>query len=316
MMGPDTDPISQRKIIVECPSCQTRFGVKSELVQGQRMPHFHCSKCDTVFKVDLTMLRSQQPLPFNSNMGQLNVVANNIRKKAGNITSSNLHNLHRNEEKEEANYKEEDAPDKNQLSFLGDTKKPGFWGKFLGKPLLSDNSWHDLFTAIMPVAAFLFALMLASGYFFFKPSAAEGILQRLHPQMYRPAPAGLYIKETSVKRTNLDSGEEIILISGEIVNSTSSSFNDIMLQARLYDKNEDTLDEIIATAASTLSNTTIQSLSPEMIRGIQRSRLRSFLLKPGANHRFTLAFTDGLLHRAQLYSIRIYSVRPALVENR
>lgn len=38
-----------RHIIVQCPSCQTKFAVDNSLVAGLEAPRFHCSRCDHVF---------------------------------------------------------------------------------------------------------------------------------------------------------------------------------------------------------------------------------------------------------------------------
>lgn len=37
-------------IIVQCPSCQTKFAVDAELVESIDAPRFHCSRCDSVFE--------------------------------------------------------------------------------------------------------------------------------------------------------------------------------------------------------------------------------------------------------------------------
>lgn len=49
------------KTIIDCPSCGTRFCVKNELISKNTEPNFHCSKCDNVFRVDLSALKTAMP---------------------------------------------------------------------------------------------------------------------------------------------------------------------------------------------------------------------------------------------------------------
>lgn len=40
---------AHQRVVVQCPSCNTRFAVASQALQGQQQPRFHCSRCDHVF---------------------------------------------------------------------------------------------------------------------------------------------------------------------------------------------------------------------------------------------------------------------------
>ena len=40
------------KVIIQCPKCQTKFSVSSELISELELPRFHCSRCDNVFDMD------------------------------------------------------------------------------------------------------------------------------------------------------------------------------------------------------------------------------------------------------------------------
>jgi predicted Zn finger-like uncharacterized protein len=54
-------------VIIQCPKCQTKFSVSSELISELELPRFHCSRCDNVFDLDPRM-----PTSFEeSDMGQL-----------------------------------------------------------------------------------------------------------------------------------------------------------------------------------------------------------------------------------------------------
>ncbi|RIL11391.1 MAG: hypothetical protein DCC75_02435, partial [Proteobacteria bacterium] len=41
------------QVIVQCPNCQTKFGLDSSIVNGLEDPRFHCSRCDHVFSWEL-----------------------------------------------------------------------------------------------------------------------------------------------------------------------------------------------------------------------------------------------------------------------
>ena len=40
-------------MIIQCPNCQTKFSVSSELISELDMPRYHCSRCDFVFDTDM-----------------------------------------------------------------------------------------------------------------------------------------------------------------------------------------------------------------------------------------------------------------------
>lgn len=42
----------EEKVIIQCPKCQTKFSVSSEMISELELPRFHCSRCDNVFDMD------------------------------------------------------------------------------------------------------------------------------------------------------------------------------------------------------------------------------------------------------------------------
>src|SRR5262245_34779262 len=38
-------------MVIECPSCSTRFSVDAEQLAGIENPRFHCSRCDHLFEL-------------------------------------------------------------------------------------------------------------------------------------------------------------------------------------------------------------------------------------------------------------------------
>lgn len=41
--------------VIQCPSCQTKFAVKTSMLAGASTPRFHCSRCDHVFSLEQQM---------------------------------------------------------------------------------------------------------------------------------------------------------------------------------------------------------------------------------------------------------------------
>lgn len=52
--------------VIQCPSCQTKFAVKSSLIAGNNFPRFHCSRCDHVFsteqQIDIPLAPVENPM--------------------------------------------------------------------------------------------------------------------------------------------------------------------------------------------------------------------------------------------------------------
>jgi predicted Zn finger-like uncharacterized protein len=44
--------LEDESILIQCPSCQTRFAVKQHVLAGIDEPKFHCSRCDNIFQID------------------------------------------------------------------------------------------------------------------------------------------------------------------------------------------------------------------------------------------------------------------------
>lgn len=56
-------------MVVECPSCKTKFSVDSDLLQGVSNPRFHCSRCDHFFEGAAT-LEEQEEIPQAFDQGR------------------------------------------------------------------------------------------------------------------------------------------------------------------------------------------------------------------------------------------------------
>jgi predicted Zn finger-like uncharacterized protein len=47
-------PVFPKTIVIQCPSCSTKFSLEQEKLIGITNPQFHCSKCDHVFTANLS----------------------------------------------------------------------------------------------------------------------------------------------------------------------------------------------------------------------------------------------------------------------
>jgi hypothetical protein len=57
---------SEPHVVVDCPSCRTKFAVESSLVASYETPKFHCSRCDSVFELQPKHTTHSTPQPSKS----------------------------------------------------------------------------------------------------------------------------------------------------------------------------------------------------------------------------------------------------------
>ena len=57
------DQSSEPHVVVECPSCSTKFAVETSLVASYEIPKFHCSRCDSVFELSVSRETVHRPAP-------------------------------------------------------------------------------------------------------------------------------------------------------------------------------------------------------------------------------------------------------------
>ena len=58
--------VGSRTSIIQCPSCQTKFALRTAQLEEVRNPRFHCSRCDHIFSMD-EILISSHPSPVKRN---------------------------------------------------------------------------------------------------------------------------------------------------------------------------------------------------------------------------------------------------------
>lgn len=83
--------LAANQVIIQCPSCETKFALDREYLGGIDNPKFHCSRCDNVFRpeVDLPALETTAPSSRAALGGHKTAAAVNESKsvKTGNFSS-------------------------------------------------------------------------------------------------------------------------------------------------------------------------------------------------------------------------------------
>lgn len=321
---------TSQAIIIQCPSCQTKFSLEQEKLLGISDPQFHCSKCDHTFsaekpslkipkKTDPTFIPSppielmsiekfEEPRSLRSSIEKSVTEPAQIEFLFGDYPS-------------EPTYKGlcdilpiEEALPKPKIHHEK-TEKKSFTQVALSeapkrKPPL--NEWQS-FALIAGVMTFFIGLLAVSSYIIVSsPSIADSITSDDTPM---PAPPELVIPKAKLELIDLDNGEQVPIISGTLVNHGKTPLSEIIIRGYLFDKKGAILAETEVSAASPLSETKVKSLSRDMIKTLQgRSTLKKFTLAAGESIPFSIALLDeSLIKDGQLagasFSTQIYSAR-------
>ena len=142
------------------------------------------------------------------------------------------------------------------------------------------------------------------------PSAITAAV-RLSPQDFpRLAPPGLEVVGLKAQTVTLADGNKVLEIKGTIINSTPKTYNDLEIEARLFDDQNQLVDKIVAPSSNGLLNvSTLQTLKPEVISDFQQKSGLSHHLKPNEQFPFRVVFTSNQ-DTASWFSARVLSVKP------
>ena len=176
------------------------------------------------------------------------------------------------------------------------------------------SGWSAFAVLATPLALLLALVAATSIYLRGNVNLATTLSNLIAPAAHQLAPVGLEIKQPKFKRVTLDSGDGIYLVSGKITNNTERKFKDVIVEGFAFDRSGAPLATSRAHLASTLANTRIKALTPQMIAGLQGvNEVEHFELAPGAEQEFSLALvgSDGErdLAEARYFGSRIYSVK-------
>jgi predicted Zn finger-like uncharacterized protein len=428
-------------VIIQCPKCQTRFAVNSELISELDMPRFHCSRCDNVFETasatDTNKAQAQQsehideptfikkpheeptniPLATNISAGLVaasitqenisaqetetsvsetepspNLGSSNSRSlripkdidenlthtpphetssaqeyeqlamnlstpnlSTPNLSTPNLSNPSLSTQRsssliqQETSSQEENKDSSSDMPYgvtIIEPKIPEFATNMLkvdSKPYPTPNSEELLkslpnafannsysstkrsglvngsFIFIAPILASLVIISCFSYFLISSPKLVEALTQAIPNTLPRLAPPGMRLERLKYSTSNLESGEQVNIISGKLINDSQESFNEVIIEGLAFNESGQLLKNIKIHSGNNLANANITSLPLERILSLQeegKSKKRS--IKPGEQEDFILAFIDKadleqphskLLASAKYFSARIYSVK-------
>ena len=133
------------------------------------------------------------------------------------------------------------------------------------------------------------------------------IRERLIPGAIQVAPAGLFIDQLESKKVTLESGEEMTLISGKVINNTARNFRNLRLEVIAFDSAGQAIETLRAESGKTLTDSKIRALNSEAIKRIQ-SRPERTVIKSGQSKDFELGLFAQDYNDLSFYNARIFSV--------
>jgi predicted Zn finger-like uncharacterized protein len=410
-----------RQVIIQCPSCQTKFALEQNSLEGIDEPRFHCSRCDHVFGLDEgqrdlklvegaaaeTSPSPEDPPSWRRSESPKNLPRNPSRSLEIPPISEEVRRSrppHENAEEEP----EPDASNSSQMAFefsaldsaiddqplphksrrafapAGGEPHPDLTGpersvsrdtgaeeysqQFKKESLMEElgekvereaavpppsgplktsvipqaaesyqpaesyqaashqasigpshfgpshfGQWRSMTALLSPLMLFMAALVALVYYLRIDNSAASTFSDLLFASAPRMAPAGLYIKNTRLKKIVLETGDTVQVVSGRIQNDSADTFKEILLEAIAFDALGKPISKLKVQASPALAKTRIKSLTPEMIKNVQQNQSGNFSLRPGQNLDFSMALGESLgtgeLNKAKYFSARVFSVR-------
>lgn len=386
--------------IIQCPKCQTKFGVESSLLDEVETPKFHCSRCDHLFALNEeyrsqgnAMARIREVLEGDTERAEKfiktfsgtnsvpavdqelsgqsnprlsenvrNVVASGVKLPGTVDVSRNLEdfNVAAPHEMPVPNLRALSGsvtePDQIEFDFSkfapkGDARPrtqpkdlvtpgaptsesmpsrprkkitsgavetplfpvPGIthnrkrkWAVAIARTL--DYRRPTATLLAVPVIFCLALLAATSLVFSFNPKSStllSGVLSGV-PGL---APSGVHLKGVQHRVVLLDSGEQIELISGKIVNESEQDLKKIFIEGAVFNRAGDAIARAKVNAASTVADLRVRTLTPTMIREIQELPEKETIdLAPGTDHSFAVALLGTEVDRTRYFAARIYSV--------
>lgn len=134
---------------------------------------------------------------------------------------------------------------------------------------------------------------------------------RLSPEsLPKPPPNTLGLLDLHSRLIALDSGEQLLEISGLVDNADNIPFKDLRIKARIFDTNNNLLDSKIIPAPNGLSGeVTLESLTSTAIHALQSEpAVGANIISANSQAAFRVAFTE-VNQKATWFSASVYSVR-------
>ncbi len=196
--------------------------------------------------------------------------------------------------------------DKPRLSFLNaiGLNKTG---------IKSSNEFYKQFALFCLIPLFVTLGLCAWAYNFDEtPQFVNELFNLESKSLATVAPAGLELSSLKPEILTLDSGKKAFLIKGEVINSTTNSYNNLMIEAKLFTKDNTELVRLIAPLDSKLRD----AKNINSIRANNLIKLQSDLsndrttITPSLRIPFSVVIPE-IKGNETWYSARVYSVNAA-----
>ncbi len=400
-MGTLVDKQSSQKII-QCPNCQTKFGIDTSLIAGIEYPRFHCSRCDHVFTVEglhtpapspliispplaipVEVEHETPPLPSETAPGDDFVEDTKILDDpAPKPSSSELHmapleNAPVEVEKptdttevaapltaqesppsapippqtSEGEQLSLDLPEHEGLPTTQDISVPPM--SFSPLPTINPremrvqhrltevthntapiastpqsmmqhtapptesmlyrretSAWRSLILIALPIVTMVIVFALLAYTVSSSGESTLRLVQALLPNTPTPPPAGLVVRNVECKKTILDSGDSVWLISGKLLNLSTEQVRDVQIEAAAFNAAGEVSVHERVPLSTILLRSRIGSLTISMLQNLQHEPAkRVALVRPNDKSEFAIALVGPELAKGRSLSIRIYSAR-------
>lgn len=141
------------------------------------------------------------------------------------------------------------------------------------------------------------------------PNAFRLLLNLEQENLPRLASPGLALVNLQSQIVSLDNGKKVIDISGELVNATLKTYSDVAIVAKLYDAQNQTLQEKIIHLNNAFQKAKIASLNEEQIEKMQNELSNIKIeIKPNKRLPFRLVFTS-IKNEESFFSAKVYNVK-------
>ena len=124
-------------------------------------------------------------------------------------------------------------------------------------------------------------------------------------------PSGLVLVDVRCQPVTLDDGKKVLEVSGQLLNATLKSYQNIKIEAQTYDSQNMPLNKVLVDLNNGLANASLAALSQEAIQTLEEtSGSADSRILPNTRVPVRVVFTS-LTNKETWYSARVYSVEPA-----
>lgn len=192
-------------------------------------------------------------------------------------------------------------------SALG-ARSAGGWGRRWGNP---ESSLHRVVFAVMPLLVIQLLLVAVTLLVVRDPRSLGALHAGVVSSAVRVPPSEIAIINAEFRKQDLDDGESIYIVSGQVANRTGRAFSQIQVQGLTFDELGRPLQKAVGTAGSSLTTARLSSLSTKMIADLQEVSLRKNVrVESRGNADFTIVLVPRD-RRPAFFSARVFAVGAA-----